>query len=89
MDSWSTFQHMSACDVVTDPASGTPLSDWGPRTAAGGQANPPTESLFAGRAKARASSEARGAGSREKPLAISAPIPYRERTHVVKESILR
>ena len=83
------FPHTVACDVVTDASSGTPYR-------IGGQAAPVARRQIRARdpgrrerAKGRPSSEGSDAGSREKPLALSAHHPYRERTHVVKESILR
>ena len=89
MDSRSRFLPPRACDVVTDLESGSPLSDWGPSPVAVRQANP------AGKAKGRA----RGNGAilvpepanqvSRKAASLSARGPYRERTHVAKESILR
>ena len=88
MGGWSIFQHTCACDVVTDPAGGTPYR-------IGGQAAAP------GRRQIRAH---KAPGERErkgnrvakparrvprKAASLSARVPYRERTHVVKESILR
>ena len=83
------FPHTVACDVVTDASSGTPYR-------IGGQAAPVARRQIRARdpgrrerAKGRPSSEARGGGVPRKAASYSAIVPYRERTHVVKESILR
>ena len=69
MDSRLTFLPPPACDVATDLDSGTPYWIGGQGIRAVRQANPPGKARTRVRAKARASSEARGSRSREKLLA--------------------